>query len=171
MTNRKNYAELTLYFGLVPQDGIGERIFKNSDINSKYLFIKEAYQSAMKNVVKYLDSKLLTIGWSPLVKSEKEASYLIDFAEKNIPNSNGLIRLEDAQHGKIRFHRQIIFNDWVKNNKSYLINELKKSGYEPENKEMKQLINIEKQFLTKGEFEKKRLKLIDKPWREHIKFY
>lgn len=168
---KKNYAELTLYFGLVYQDGIGERTFKSSDISSKYLFIKEAYQSAMKNVLKYLDSKLLTIGWFPLVKNEKEASYLIDFAEKNIPNSSGLIRLEDAQHGKIRFHRQIIFNGWIRDNESNLINELKKSGYEPENNEMEQLVNIEKHFMTKREFKKKELKLINKPWESHIKFY
>ncbi|MCK9595731.1 hypothetical protein M0R19_00920 [Candidatus Pacearchaeota archaeon] len=170
MTN-KNYAELTLYFGLVPQDGIGERTFESSDINSKSLFIKEAYQSAMKNVLRYLDSKLLTIGWDPFVKNEKEASYFIDFAEKNIPNSKGLIKLEDAQHGKIRFHRQIIFNGWGRDNESDLIDELKKSGYEPENKEMKQLVDIEKHFMTKREFEKKKLKLINKPWERHIKFY
>lgn len=166
------YADLTLYFGLCNSDGRGEGRFDPSASDD---WSRRRYLQAMQNVQKYLMQGWeygLTVVDDYLVPSESDAVVLINFAEKNIPNSHGLIELVDRMHGKVRFFRRIRFDGAVEHQRDHLIEEMKKSGYVPINhnldyfgRVLAELHSQNKQMLIEEGLD------ADAPWRKALKFY
>jgi hypothetical protein len=131
----ERYAELTLYFGLCKCDvSIGEGKF---DLDTEDERQEDINLAAMENVKRYLMPEwefgltVVTGYGGYLVRSEPEAKTIIDYAEANIEDSRGIIELVDRMHGDIRFFRKIVFNGMTESRQDELIEQLKKSGYEP----------------------------------------
>lgn len=173
----EKYAELKLYFGLCNSDGCGEGRFspQRKDNTSSVHFDR-----AMKTVQYYLAPER-SYGFrfgiaEHLVHDDKEASKLIEFAEKNIRGAWGVIELDNSRDGQLSFWKKIQFMGWTENQKEKLISELKKSKYIPrdENRE-----RIEAMLKMKGMGENWQATINDKlaqldpdrPWRDGLKFY
>jgi hypothetical protein len=137
-------AQLNLYFGECPKDKF---LFEfavfpvKSDwktgtdeyatgIVRKYLE-REASKESCEFSFFYNDGKGLHITDPEVVRSEREALSLIEYAEKNIPGARGTIDLYDCLIDRIRFHRSIKFDGWTENRKGELLDLLKRSGYMP----------------------------------------
>ena len=124
-----NY-EIKLYFGLVSDYiCLGEGDFNNNPISS---YEKERYARAFECIRRYFDwhNGEPNFGFDCFLRSEIQAKKLIEFCEKNIPRSRGLIELVDSVHGMVGFHRKILFECYNTSEKKFLIETLSKSGIE-----------------------------------------
>lgn len=130
----ETYAELYLYFGLVPQDGGGEGRFNP---NAEYLWERQRYFGAIANIERYLDRDWgLTIGGiDPLAKTETDAKLLIAHAEATITHSRGLVQPVDAMHGSVRFWRKIRFDGATPDQKQKILQAMQSSGHQPYTRE------------------------------------
>lgn len=175
----ERYAELFLYFGLCPQDGSLEGRF---DPEATDPWSKRWYNQSLEQVKRYLspDSRWgLHYGWSrhSLVDDEDEAKILIDFAEANIPNTEGQLVLVDAMHGRVRFWRKIRFANVSESQRDEIIQLLTGSGYQPKDEERERRISFMKkhpeiwsdevieQKMNEEGFDK------DRKWRAALVFY
>jgi len=133
MKKSQNYAELNLYFAFVQNMGIGEGKF-NPDDNSSWT--KNRFYKAMERVRNSLnpnfDYLFHNITQKMFVSCEEEAKKVINFSEKNITGAYGKIELIDSLHGRVRFLRQIRFEDWGKNEVNDLVEMLKLSNVDSE---------------------------------------
>lgn len=167
ISENNNFAKFRLYFGIVSARGLGEGEFyldKNEYQNKRY-------KEELENIQEILSRTWgLRIGRDSFVKSEEEAKFLIEFSEKNIFGTSSLIQLVDSMHGNTRFWRNILFNGWNKPQEQELIDELKKSGYQPKNEEVENLKQFSK-FYEPEEFQEKLSQIdLNKPWRNALKF-
>ncbi len=129
----KERAELLLYQGHCHSDGCPECQFgwgETHPFNEEIKDFRETFNRAMKTVQKYFSYDWGTIidDLEGIVKTEKEASELISFAEQNIEGAEGIIQLIQCYHGRILFKRKIIFPKWKYGQEKDLIKKLKDSG-------------------------------------------
>lgn len=167
----ERYAELRLYFGLVDSDGCSEGFFAK-ELNDEYT--RRRFFRAIDTVRKCLQpgwESAFQLGYEHFVQSDKEAQELTAYAEKNIRGAKGVIELESCFHGKITFFKKIRFDDWVKEQKRELIEQLKKSGYQPKDEEREDLKLRFKNFSYEYLNEKLEKLDSDQPWKKALKFY
>lgn len=173
----ENYAELKLYFGLCNSDGCGEGRFSLQRKDNVSLV---QFDRAMTTVLHYLEPSCkygFRFGIAEhLVRDDKEASKLIEFAEKNITGASGVIELDSSRDGQLSFWKKIQFMGWMESQKEELISELRKSGYAPRNENRER---IEAMLKMNGMGENWQAIINDKlsqldpdrPWRDGLKFY
>jgi hypothetical protein len=175
----EKYAELKLYYGLCQSDGCGEGRFLP---DRKDNWSANRFNRAMQTVTRYLQPDYewgLHFGsWEHIVRSEVEAKTLIQFAEQNIQGASGLVELVDSMHGKIAFWRKIHFTGWTKYQQEELLQELKKSGYNPVDEHKERLerdLKPENSELNRhwNQLIQEELKRLnpDKPWKQALKFF
>jgi hypothetical protein len=172
-----NYAELKLYYGLCDSDGCPEGKFypDRTDDWSVRMF-KYAIDLVNKNIDPNYPWKSVRLGWEHFVESEDEARKLIDYAQYNIRGARSELSLVKCMHGNIAFWRKIDFDGWKKDQEQFLIEELKKSGYIPTDKERVRLENMYRQILPEEEFNRTIKEFLDgrdpdRFWKEALRFY
>ena len=173
----EKYAELRLYYGLCSNEGCSEGRF--GDFRKEDSWYKNRFEKAMRTVHRYLEpnfSRGLRLASGSLVRGEDEAKTLIQFAEKNINDTSGIIELIDSMHGEISFWRKIHFSGWTIEQQERLIGELKKSNYEPVNREKERIERMRKLSANNEEWNRfinQQLGELDqdKPWKEALKFF
>ena len=121
----------------------------------------ERYNRALEIVQRNLQPerwRLLDYGSWSLIRCEKKAMEIIEFAKKNIRgHPSEIISLVDCIHGKIRFDRKIRFLDWEKSQEDDLVNSLKQTNYisEEGRSEMRRRAENDPAFL----------------WKKHLTFF
>ncbi len=129
--NRKtmacNYAELTLYFAYTStySSDLGTGKFFPED---KSLVAVNRRQIALDHIHRSIDRDNLKYGVVGCLRDEAKAAALIQYAEREIPGTQGIIELNDCLHGAVRFYRKIRFLDFAEERKEELLRKIKQSG-------------------------------------------
>ncbi|MEE9323803.1 MAG: hypothetical protein V3U72_04625 [Candidatus Aenigmarchaeota archaeon] len=132
------FAKLTLYHASCPKTDPSQN---KSAVSGEYEVgnhtRKEAY--VMEIIEEHLQpefSKKLHITGGSLVPNEEKAKAIIAYSEENINEAKGSIEIDEVSKKRITFHRRIIFDGWLMENKEKLMGSLKKSGYMPKDEDV-----------------------------------
>jgi len=120
------YAELTLYFAYTSTYS-GDLGTGNFFPNDKSPFAVNRRLIAMDHIHRAMDSGLLKYGVEGCLWDEGKAAALIQYAERRIPGTQGIIELSDCLHGAVRFYRKIRFLDFTEGREEELLRKIRKS--------------------------------------------
>lgn len=123
----KSHAQLMLYNGYTStfSHELGTGRFSDGDV---YYSSAEKRRIAMDHVHRAMDLKLLRYGIGGCLKDEERAALLIAYAEREIPQAQGLIVLNRCGHGQVFFDRTIRFPLFTELQREELLRILQQSG-------------------------------------------
>jgi hypothetical protein len=175
-------AELTLYSGLCT-DTVSEGGFHYNMTGLGAEGMNERIITAVKLVNHALTEYRPGVfqfhsEYEKLVKTDAEAEFLIDFAEKNIPKSERWIHLIECSHGAIVFYKKIVFPGYTADQQQELIDALKKSGHDPYDSSLESMIRMGSSICHSEEERAKWKKEVligfnhpDRRWAQALKFF
>lgn len=129
------YADLILYGGFCPSDGMEEGLFTADAADESLPLSADTAAVALKKVHHYLDNgddlQIRIPGIFGVAKTEADAKKLVGYAANAFANASEEIELHAIKNGEIKFSRMIRFKCSSVEDLGLIVRKMSESGYFP----------------------------------------